>query len=123
MPYESVSQSAAQANVRLQSPVWLWAHVYVVSGSRTSLGGLQFVRDAGGLPLPEDEQLGGPRLKASLILFASEECSDRARSFRKGKAESRLHGMQHSSTLRRRRSGARDASWRLAGSSCIGAKP
>ena len=29
----------------------------------------------------------GPRLEASLILFASKECSDRARSFRKGKSD------------------------------------
>ena len=40
----------------------------------------------------------GPRLEASLILFASKECSDRACSFRKGKAERLLH----SSTLPQR---------------------
>ena len=55
----------------------------------------------GALPERLDEQQGGPRLEASLILFASEECSDRARSFRNGKAERCLRRMQvlHSSTL------------------------
>ncbi len=40
-------------------------------------------------------------MEASLILLASEECSDRARSFRNGKAEHCLRCMQalHSSTL------------------------
>ena len=39
----------------------------------------------GALPERLDEQQGGPRLEASRILFASEECSDRARSFTKAR--------------------------------------
>ena len=50
-------------------------------------GGVAVSRGGGGLPEPEAEHLGGSALEASLILFASKECSDRARSFRKGKAE------------------------------------
>ena len=90
---------------------------------RGSLGALQSSRGGGGLPEPEAEHLGGLHLEASRILFASEECSDRARSFRKGRAERRLLHAGHAQLDAVRRSGAGDSSWRLAGSSCVGAKP